>query len=41
MRVTEGTPASPPRRYMPIAYRARRAGRAQERLGRALAHRPM
>ncbi|MEV3923592.1 oxygenase MpaB family protein [Actinomadura coerulea] len=28
-------------RYMPIAYRARQAARAQERLERALAHRPM
>ncbi|RAY12548.1 DUF2236 domain-containing protein [Actinomadura craniellae] len=28
-------------RYMPIAYRAREAARAQERLQKALAHRPM
>ncbi|WP_141582537.1 oxygenase MpaB family protein [Actinomadura sp. WMMA1423] len=36
------TPLLPERvRYMPIAYRARQAARAQERLERALAHRPM
>ncbi|SEG09070.1 Uncharacterized conserved protein, DUF2236 family [Thermomonospora echinospora] len=36
------TPLLPERvRYMPIAYRARQAARAQERLERALANRPM
>ncbi|MEU4821332.1 oxygenase MpaB family protein [Actinomadura citrea] len=40
--IGRGTPLLPERvRYMPIAYRARQAARAQERLERALAHRPM
>lgn len=40
--IGRGAPLLPERvRYMPIAYRARQAARAQERLERALAHRPM
>jgi uncharacterized protein (DUF2236 family) len=40
--IGRGTPLLPERvRYMPIAYRARQAARAQERLEHALAHRPM
>lgn len=40
--IGRSTPLLPERvRYMPIAYRARQAARAQERLERALAHRPM
>ncbi len=40
--IGRSTPLLPERvRYMPIAYRARQAARAQERLERALEHRPM
>ena len=40
--IGRSTPLLPERvRYMPIAYRARQAARAQERLDRTLAHRPM
>lgn len=40
--IGRSTPLLPERlRYMPIAYRARQAARAQERLERALAERPM
>ncbi|WP_030170013.1 oxygenase MpaB family protein [Spirillospora albida] len=40
--IGRGTPHLPERvRYMPIAYRARQAARAQARLERTLAHRPM
>lgn len=40
--IGRSTPLLPERvRYMPIAYRARQAARAQERLEHALAHRPM
>ena len=40
--IGRGTPLLPERlRYMPIAYRARQAARAQERLERALAERPL
>ncbi|WP_149261337.1 oxygenase MpaB family protein [Actinomadura sp. K4S16] len=40
--IGRGTPLLPERvRYMPIAYRARQAARAEERLERALARRPM
>jgi uncharacterized protein (DUF2236 family) len=40
--IGRGTPLLPERvRYMPIAYRARQTVRAQQRLERALAERPL